>query len=395
MNFADFINLMNFLNSHENNIQRLDIMRKTLINMNSKKQIPIASEDKRVIFAWIGDEPEYRDKTIYLRHSENGWERDGYLGRYYDSEIRLAIRNFNGAEKILYKFESDFLWFHDPINSSVEWDGTTGELLNSRMNSVIHFSPEPSWPYGRTEMFDLEFTYEGFKVLVRNWIIFPPDYDRHLSSYPLMLLSFGEHYATHFELSSLPALLMQDNTIAEFPLIVLVSSEITERGREIPKEEIYSPKGILRKLMENYFANFIICEIEQRYRTKRNPAYRTIGGFKAGALFALNVGLNYPNVFSNIACQSLDEKIDPALIPDFSKDSPVSPPVMYFDCGESGSLENIRETASILRKKGYKYTDIAIFKDQTESPEEIKSRLKKLFEKLYGRFPLGAERYYD
>ncbi|MBN2363086.1 hypothetical protein JXL83_03030 [candidate division WOR-3 bacterium] len=394
MDFSDFFQLVDYLNGQEDPEQRQAVMTKTLKNLVSKKKIPLSSKDGTVLFAWIGDGPSIEDKTIYLRTSETGWERDGFLGKYYNGNIRLAVRNFNGTEKVLYKFESDCIWFPDPLNHNVEWDGTTGESMNSRMNSVVFFSSEPSWPNGRTEMFDVEFGFEGFKITVRNWIVIPPDYDRNLSSYPLMLLACGDHYATHFELPSLPAKLMSENSITEFPLIVLVSSEVTESGRPIGKEELFSKRGVFSKMMENYFASFIVYEIESRFRTKRNPVYRTIGGFKEGASFALKTGLNHPEVFSGIVCQSLDE-YDPDLTASHPGDSALPPPFIYFDCGESGCHEKTRESSLSLKKKGYKYIDITVFKNQEEKPEEIKSRLRKMFEKIYGRFPLSAEKYYD
>ncbi|MBN1150784.1 hypothetical protein JXA84_06145 [candidate division WOR-3 bacterium] len=395
MNFEDFFSLLQYLDTIDDWEKRQKTMNKTIKGLATRKKLPLFSKDGKVLFAWIDEISRQNDKTIFLRHSDSSWERDGYLGKYYDGNIRLALRNFGQSEKVLYKFEYDEVWFSDPLNPNVEWDGTVGKDFNSRMNSVLSFSNEPSWPNGRTEVFDVNFQIEGFNIQIRNWVMLPPDYDRNLASYPLLVLTPGEHYATHFELSGIPEKLFSQGLIIEYPLIVGVSSEITESGRPVKKEDLFSAKGAFGTLMENYFTNFLLFEIETRYRTKRNPAYRTIGGLEEGAFFALKTGLDHPDVFSGIICQSLNNSSETDLIPGHQKDSSVLEPFVYFDCGEFGNHAQVKEVALILKKKGYKYVDITVFKNQQEKYEEIKPRQFIMLQKVYGRFPLSAERFYD
>lgn len=387
MKVENFLLLLEELNQLEDENQREKTIGNTLTGLNRKNKLPLYGEKGKVIFVWFDQDNSNQD-YIYIRSNNLNWERDGYLGKYYNGKYRLAIRAYPQLDKLLYKFEINDNWFPDPLNSNLEWDGFIGPLLHKNMNSVVHFLPDPSWPEGRMVRLHINFDFEGLSIAKDLFIVLPPDYDRSNKTYPVLYFNHGEHYATYLEAQKILLEHINAKTVVDPPIMVMVPLHCEDIA-DLDEQDIYCPSGRFYRMYQRLFIDKIISTVDNFFRTRKNYKYRALCGMGSSGTFSLTMGLDHPQLFKYIIsqgtkCFPFDRFSNHQSHRDPSKNN-----VFYLDCGQFGSVEETQNISNLLIQRGYSSVETVLFDNQDENCWNLKKRLSSIFTSLYGRFPLG------
>ena len=389
MNVDNFLLLLEELNQLEDEHQREETIGSTLKALNKKNKLPLYGEKGKVIFVWF-DQDNLNLDYIYIRSNNLNWERDGYLGKYYNGKYRLAIRTYHQLDKLLYKFEIDDNWLTDPLNINVEWDGFIGPALHKNMNSVIHFLPDPSWPEGRMVKHHISFEFEGMSISKDLFVVLPPDYDRSRRTYPVLYLNHGEHYATYLEAQKNLIQHINSKTVVDPPIMVMIPLSCDDIA-DLDEQDLYCPSGRFYRMFQRMFIDKIISSVDNSFRTKNDYKYRALGGMGTSGTFSIIMGLEHPHLFKYIIsqgtkCFPFDRFSDHQSHRDPSKTN-----IFYLDCGEFGSVDQTKKVSNLLTQRGYSSVSTVIFDQEDDNCWNLKKRLSSIFTSFYGRFPLGSD----
>jgi S-formylglutathione hydrolase FrmB len=124
---------------------------------------------------------------------------------------------------------------------------------------------------------------------VTTLVLVPPDYDTSGASYPVVyLLQGGINHVDCF--------------LGKTDLIEFTASQPQERHAIVVMPDVLSGPvwagRANRAAAEQFFVKTLVGYIDSHYRTRVGRAFRSIAGFSAGGLGALNLAGRYPDVFS-------------------------------------------------------------------------------------------------
>jgi enterochelin esterase-like enzyme len=136
-------------------------------------------------------------------------------------------------------------------------------------------------------------------------VYLPPDYDETNDSYPVLYLNDGQDFFEECPINnSIKALLRSERMKG---VIVVGIDSIPDRRRIEYNPLKLNPKDL--DSQNHIYASFLIDTlkpfIDKTFRSKPDREYTGIGGFSAGAIAGLYIGLKYSNIFSRIAAFSL------------------------------------------------------------------------------------------
>ncbi len=332
--FQDFINRVN---------AAPEAQRSAIVDsfMSAVPSFPFIEQNTNTHFIYRGSA-----NSITVPGDANGWTATAFpMTRLSTTDLWYRTQAFESDARLDYKFVLDGTnWILDPRNPYTV-SGGFGPNSELRMPSYIP-APEiqyyPALPHGTLRDTTFYSVNLGNFRTVR--IYTPPNYETSTDSFPVILFHDGLEYVTLAQANNVIDYLISQNRIR--PIIAVfvppVNRTAEYAGNQMPQ-----------------FSSFIVGElmpsVDARYRTRRDPASRATLGASNGGNIALWLGLNYSNVFGNVAAQSSN------IISSISSGFQNNPRLnlkLYLDLGAydiAQLIPLVRNFIPILQSKGYNY----------------------------------------
>lgn len=144
-------------------------------------------------------------------------------------------------------------------------------------------------------------------------VLLPPDYKDTNKDYPILFLQDGQNCLDHdpfghggWQVDKTIYDLIKDNKIE--PMITVLIPNMGESGPTTRTMEytpvIYNGNGGYADEYLTFIAKDIVTFMENNYRVKKGPKYRTIGGSSFGGLLSFYAVWEHSHVFGNGICMS-------------------------------------------------------------------------------------------
>ena len=169
-----------------------------------------------------------------------------------------------------------------------------------------------------------------------------------------------------FEKQALPVMYLQDGSDYQKRAdAVIIQRNLVKANKLRPFIMVFlDPKDRMKEYWANdNYAKFLATEvvpmIDKSYNTIKNRDGRAVLGASLGGITAVNVGLNYPNVFGRIGGQSVSWWIDDQrIVKDLEKlgGKETVGLKFYIDDGTLEGVEDSRNAIKILKAKGFDVT---------------------------------------
>lgn len=378
--YRDFNSLNNLRTSLENIIISEDSLRLMVFfdSLEANNQIPFAKGDS-VMFFYYGEANE-----VAWAGDFNGWdfEVNGFSGtKLENSDVWFLYRTFPKDARLDYKIVlNNSSWILDPRNSFIQ---VSGFGANSELRM-------PDWEYpeetiARDEVMKGTLSNNflississnlGYDV---NYKVYTPYNYASLDSLAVVYFTDGHEYSN----SALGAAVnVLDNLIYDEEIEPLLAVFIDPRD----------PNNLsINRRIDEYagnpdFANFVadelVTEIDNNYKTIKNPASRGIVGTSFGGRNSAYFGLVRNDVFQKIIIHSpaLNQKI----IDDYQNNPKLSLDI-FMSTGVIYDTENYaRSLKSVLESKNYNLQYIEVNEGHSWGNWRalIDDPLKFLFEK--------------
>jgi enterochelin esterase family protein len=147
------------------------------------------------------------------------------------------------------------------------------------------------------------------------WVYLPPGYEKDRRTYPVLYLLHGRNGTAADWTQAGNVNFIMDNLIAgkrAVPMII-VMPWLHALPYDVPSVE--SNDAFTRYLLED-----VMPLVERRYRVAKDRAHRALIGLSMGGAATLTIGLNHPELFSQLAAYStgapqaeLEKRLAPAL----------------------------------------------------------------------------------
>ena len=264
--------------------------------LQAQTRFPILEGDSLVHLIYQG---EARDVALRGDMFADGDERP--MQRLDGTDFYYASFKFEPDARVCYQFIKDLEQrMPDARNpEKINWTmfiGEASEIYMPRSTRPQHFREPANGSRGRLDT--LTFASEKVRISHRTWggerriqVYLPPGYDASTQRYPVLYVNDGDNALAFGMKNAL------DNLIGKTvqPLIAVFIQPISP----------YEFARLERKLYAQMLAENLAPFIDARYRTNARPEARALWGGDEGGYSAFYTGLQYPNVFGNIAGQSI------------------------------------------------------------------------------------------
>ncbi|MBC6947083.1 T9SS C-terminal target domain-containing protein [candidate division KSB1 bacterium] len=172
----------------------------------------------------------------------------------------------------------------------------------------------------------------------------PPDYAASSERYPVVLFHDGLEFISLAQANNVIDYLISQNRIA--PIIAVFVPPVNRR-------EEYATN--LQHAFTAFIATEVMPWVDQRYRTRTDPASRAVLGSSDGGNISLWLGYAHPEIFGNIA--ALSSNVENNISTGF-QNSPKLNLKFYLDMGTydiAVLLTRMNNFLPILQAKGYVY----------------------------------------
>ena len=276
----------------------------------------------------------------------NGWNpASAPMSKLSSTDFWYRTETYPPDARLDYKFViGTSNWILDPRNP-YQCSGGYGPNSELRMPQyvpapeILYYAGIPHGTLRDTTMFSVNL---GNSRTVRVYL--PPGYDPAGPPYPMMLFHDGLEYIT----------LAQANNVLDY---------LTYHQRITPVVGVFVPPvnrteeyaGSKMSQFSLFIVNELLPYIESRYNVRKDSASRAVLGASNGGNISLWLGLNYPQVFGNIAAQSSN------VVSSISSGFQYGPKLdlrFYLDLGTydiAVLIPMVRNFAGILSSKGYDY----------------------------------------
>lgn len=278
--------------------------------------------------------------------------KDSDFTRVPGTDLHYFTRELELDARMDYKFILDGgPWVLDPANPRT----TEGAFGTSSQFWMPDYTPpaierRDNIPHGTIE--DLEWRSDLLANSRPVKIYLPPDYTAAQSAqerYPSLYVHDGFDYLNFAKLAN-----VLDNGIAarRFPPLIAVLIPPVEREKEYDANETFA-----RAIVEE-----LVSLVDDKYRTRRNPAHRATLGASMGGLCAVHLAGAHPEVFGNAAGQSSAFFVESPLVKvrlNLDTEAPPKPVRLHLDVGtyeryyHKDLLSGNRKFADAIRRKGY------------------------------------------
>ena len=264
-----------------------------LLERARKEGTPLVEPGSRAGFGCATFLYQGEAREVSLAGDMNGWDTViDELTRIEGTDVHFLSREFEQDARLDYKLVVDGQeWVLDPNNARTM---TGGYGPNSHFWMPGYVAPpevelHEQMAHGTVESFELASKHEGRSRTVSVYL--PPGYASSSESYPVLYLNDGKDALELGRVDRVMDWLAHEGTV---PGVIVVLVPPVDRGKEYALDEVF----------ESLFVEEVVPAIDERYRTRREAAYRAIGGISMGGSAALSLALRYPEVFGRCVAQS-------------------------------------------------------------------------------------------
>ncbi len=309
--------------------------------MNAVGNLPLREQDSVCHFIYRGSA-----SSASVAGDANGWSTTATpMGRLSTTNLWYLTMIFESDARLDYKFVlNGSTWILDPRNP---YTCTGGLGPNSELR-MPEYVPAPEIQYHPEIAHGTVYDTTYYSVNLGNSrtirIYTPPGYQSSTDSFGVILFHDGLEYVTLAQANNVIDYLISQNRIR--PIIAIFIPPVNRTAE-------------YRTTQINQFSSFIVNEIipyvDARFRTRRTPASRAVLGASDGGNITLWLGLNYSNVFGNVAAQS--SNIVSSISTGF-QNGPQLALRLYLDLGTydiAQLIPLVRNFIPILQSRGYTY----------------------------------------
>lgn len=332
--FQDFLNRVN---------GAPDSLRTSIVDsfMNAAGNLPMLEQDTVCHFIYRGSA-----SSANVAGDANEWSTTvSPMARLATTNLWYLTSVFESDARLDYKFVlNGSTWILDPRNP---YTCTGGLGPNSELR-MPEYVPAPEIQYypgiAHGTLWDTTFYSVNLGNSRTIRIYTPPGYASSADSFGVLLVHDGLEYVTLAQTNNVIDYLISQNRIR--PIIAVFVPPVNRTAE-------------YRTTQINQFSAFIVNEImpyvDARLRTRRSPQQRAVLGASDGGNITLWLGLNYSNVFGNVAAQSSN------IITSISSGFQNGPQLnlqLYLDLGTydiAQLIPLVRNFIPILQSRGYTY----------------------------------------
>jgi enterochelin esterase-like enzyme len=213
----------------------------------------------------------------------------------------------------IYSFNVDGFATPDPLNPDVKLRARSAGSIVVVPGDVADESDARDVPHGTVEIIWHRSAVLG--QMRQLWVYLPPSYGKERRTYPVLYLLHGRNgTAADWTQAGLVNFIL-DNLIAgkrAVPMIVVMPWL-----HALPYE---APPLESNDALTDYLLKDVLPLIEGKYPVARDRAHRALFGLSQGGAATLTIGLNHPELFSELAAYStgapqaqLEKRLAPAL----------------------------------------------------------------------------------
>ena len=273
-----------------------DAARRIAEYLAAQKTWPIVEDDRYVHFVYTG-----AGTDVHLRSDLLETGRDQPMHRIGSTDTYYASMEVPPDARVTYQFTRNLgEVVADPRNplkgASQNLAGEVSLLLMPRADGAL---PAAS-PALRGRVVDLTYDSGTASAAHLTWggtrdvhVYLPPGYDAALAQrYPTVYVMYGNEMLQDGHFAG--ALEREMESGARPAILVFVQST-----------SAYEYARTFREPHRKMFATALVPWIDGQFRTSRRPEDRVVLGADEAGFAAVEIGLSYPNVFGNVAAQSL------------------------------------------------------------------------------------------
>lgn len=309
--------------------------------MNAVPAFPYLEQDTLAHFLFRGNA-----STITVPGDANQWN-PGASPMTIISGTNLWYRTgiFEPDARLDYKFVlNGSNWILDPLNP---WQVSGGYGPNSELR-MPQYIPAPEIQYysniSHGALSDTSFYSTNLGNSRTISVYLPPSFFYSSDSFPVILFHDGQEY-----LNLASARNIFDYLIAQERIVPTVGVFVPPVNRT----EEYA--GSLQNQFSQFIVNEVMPWVDRKFRTRRDPAFRSTLGTSNGGNIALWLGLNYPQTFGRVAAQS--SNVQNSISSGF-QNGPLLNTQLYLDIGTYDIpmlIPLVNNLAQILQNRGYIY----------------------------------------
>jgi enterochelin esterase family protein len=264
----------------------------------------------------------HADRTVTFRVQAPRAAEVTFNGDWLDAKPKLA-KGDKGIWSIvlgplppglfIYSFNVDGVATPDPLNPDVKLRARSAGSIVVVPGDVPDESDARDVPHGTVEIVWHRSAVLG--QMRQLWVYLPPGYARDRRTYPVLYLLHGRNgTAADWTQGGLVNFIM-DNLLAgkNAAPMVIVMPWLHALPYDAPPIES-------NDAFADYLLKDVLPLVEGKYRVARDRAHRAIFGLSLGGAATLAIGLNHPELFSQIATYStgapqaeLEKRLAPAL----------------------------------------------------------------------------------
>lgn len=254
-----------------------------------------------VAFLYLGDE---NTRKVEWRGDFTAWESDDrFVGeRVGETDLWVVYFQFPTTARLDYKIVlNGGTWILDP-NNPYQQAGGFGANSELRMGD---YAPSPfivrdeTIAKGRVRgPYRLQSDALGYAV---NYSVYLPVGYADLDALPTIYVLDGHEYAND-DMGSMVTVL--DNLIAQNLISPVIAVFIDPRNVDNANDNLRQDQYIENSAFAQFVSEELVFNIDRVFKTSQNASDRAILGTSLGGLASAYIGVNYPDVFNNIAIQS-------------------------------------------------------------------------------------------
>jgi len=318
--------------------------------------IPFVRGDE-VAFLYVGDA---NTKKVEWRGDFTGWESsDDFVGeKVGETDLWAVFAQFPSDARLDYKIViNGGTWILDPNNPNQQMGGF-GANSELRMGEYV---PSPfvvrdeTAPQGRVRgAYRLQSEALGYAV---NYSVYLPTGYADLDALPTIYVLDGQEYS-HDDMGSMVIVL--DNLIAQNLINPVIAVFIDPREPNRDSNNRRESEYIENADFAQFVATELVVNIDRVFKTSQNASDRAILGTSLGGLASAYIGINYPDVFNNIAIQSPAFWISTDLYGLYEASEGLALSFIITNGSPLWDADDIPDFTTILDEKAYPYTLIEV-----------------------------------
>ena len=256
------------------------------------------------------------------------------------------VLKFPNSARVEYKLIVDGKWITDPLNPNKVDNGVGGEnsfftMPDYKQTIWANAEGQSKYPINIEKINSKIYGEKEIQVYV------PEGFEKE--TLPVLYVQDGSDYQKRADAVFIQRNLVKANKLKPFIMVFL---DPKDRMKEYWANDDYA----------KFLAEEVVPFIDGKYNTNKSREGRGVLGASLGGITAVNLGLKYPNIFSQIGGQSVSWWIDnERIVRELEKFDGQTKFNFYLDDGTLEGVEDSRKAVAILKLKGF---DVAYFEGE-------------------------------